>query len=96
MLIATLLAAAPTPTPTPTSPPDELVTPGPIGFAVMALLAIIVILLVLDMLRRIRRARYRDEVNEELDLAEEQARQATRDSDVDDQDIDPQDDPARR
>ena len=96
MLIATLLAAASTPTPTPSSPPAELVTPGPIGFAVMALLAIIVILLILDMLRRVRRARYRDEVNEELDLAEKQAREATRDSDVDDQDIDPGDDPARR
>ena len=63
---------------------------------VISVLAIAVILLIIDMLRRIRRARYRDEVNEELDLAEEQARQATRDSDIDDQDIDPADDPARR
>jgi hypothetical protein len=94
MLIATLIAAAPTPTPT--SPPAELVTPGPIGFGLMALLAIAVILLVLDMLRRIRRARYRAEVNEELDLAEAQAREATRDSDIDDQDIDPSDEPTRR
>lgn len=96
MLIATLLAAASTPSPTVSSPPAELVTPGPIGFAVMAVLAIAVILLVLDMLRRVRRAKYRDEINEELDLAEKQAQEATRDSDVDDQDIDPGDDPARR
>jgi flagellar biosynthesis/type III secretory pathway M-ring protein FliF/YscJ len=90
-----LLAAAVTPTPTPTSPPAELVTPGPEGFAVMAILVLAVFLLVFDMLRRIRRARYRADIAAELD-AEEQARAATEASDVDDQDIDPADDPGKR
>jgi flagellar biosynthesis/type III secretory pathway M-ring protein FliF/YscJ len=93
MHVATLLASVPSPTPT--APPAELVTPGPIGFAVMALLVVVVFLLVFDMLRRIRRARYRSEVNEDLDLAEAQARAATEASDVDDQDVDPHADPPR-
>ena len=88
MHVATL-AADLTPSPTPSSPPAELVTPGPIGFTVMAVLVLVIVLLLIDMLRRIRRARYRSEVNEELDLAEAQAREATLTSDVDDQDIDP-------
>ncbi|MGP3536249.1 hypothetical protein ACTU3I_15740 [Microbacterium sp. RD1] len=87
-----LLAAA---TPGPSSPPAELVTPGPWGFAVIAFLALAVALLVFDMLRRVRRGRYRAEVAAELD-AEEQARAAVRESNVDDQDIDPDEDPARR
>lgn len=94
MHVATI-AAEMTPSPTSTAPPDELVTPGPIGFGVMALLVLAVVLLLLDMLRRIRRARYRSEVNEELDLAEAQAREATGASDVDDQDVDPSGDPRR-
>jgi hypothetical protein len=90
-----IIAAAVTPSPTPSAPPPELVTPGPWGFLVIALLTLAVVLLVLDMLRRIRRARYREEVAAELD-AEEQARAATEATGVDDQDIDPGDDPARR
>lgn len=89
MLLATV-------TPEPSAPPAELVTPGPWGFAAIAFIAAAVFLLVWDMLRRIRRGRYRAEVNEELDAAAAQAAAAEHDSDVDDQDIDPGDDPARR
>ncbi|MDQ1128118.1 hypothetical protein [Microbacterium sp. SORGH_AS_0888] len=61
-------AAAVTPSPSDTPDVDaNLVTPGPWGFAVMAVLGVAVILLVVDMLRRIRRARYRSEVIEDLD-----------------------------
>jgi flagellar biosynthesis/type III secretory pathway M-ring protein FliF/YscJ len=90
-----IIAAAVTPSPTPSAPPADLVTPGPWGFVVIAFLALVVFLLVWDMLRRIRRGRYREDIAAELD-AEEQARAATRASNVDDQDIDPDDDPARR
>jgi flagellar biosynthesis/type III secretory pathway M-ring protein FliF/YscJ len=89
MYAAMLLAAA---TPEPSAPPPELVTPGPWGFAAIAFVAAAVFLLVWDMLRRIRRGRYREEINEELDAAEAQARAAEEASDVDDQDIDPRDD----
>jgi flagellar biosynthesis/type III secretory pathway M-ring protein FliF/YscJ len=92
MITAILLAAA---TPEPSAPPPELVTPGPWGFAAIAFIALAVFLLVWDMLRRIRRGRYRSEINEDLDAAEAQAREAEEASAVDDQDIDPQDDPAR-
>jgi hypothetical protein len=91
-------ASAVTPSPSPTAPPPELVTPGPWGFAVIAFIALAVVLLVWDMLRRIRRGRFRSEIREELDaeeLAAEQADAAVRASDVDDQDIDPTDDPKR-
>ncbi len=87
------VAADATPTPTPTLKVDpELVTPGPWGFAVIAFLAIAVVLLIWDMLRRIRRARFRSEINEELDaeeLAQRQAEEAAAATEVDDQDIDP-------
>ncbi|GAA5150500.1 hypothetical protein GCM10025768_15540 [Microbacterium pseudoresistens] len=73
-------AAAATPTPTPTVDP-ELVTPGPVGFAIVAVLVVVVGLLIWDMLRRVRRVRYREEVRAELD-AEEQAASAP-DSDAD-------------
>lgn len=92
-----LPAGLATPTPSMTVDPDT-VTPGFVGFIVMALLAVVVVFLVIDMLRRIRRAGYRAEVNEQLD-AEEQARSeadaAVEASDVDDQDIEPGDDPVR-
>lgn len=94
-MLDVIIAAAATPSPTPSSPPAELVTPGPWGFLVIALLTVAVVLLVIDMLRRIRRGRYREEIAAELD-AEEQARAATEASNVDDQDIEPGDDPARR
>lgn len=70
-------AAMVTPSPSGTGDVDEnLVTPGPWGFAVMAILGIAVILLVIDMLRRIRRARYRSQVSEELDAQEAAEREA--------------------
>lgn len=93
MYAAILLAAV---TPEPSAPPAELVTPGPWGFGAIAFIAVAVFLLVWDMLRRIRRGRYRAEINEDLDAAEAQAQSAQRASDVDDQDIDPQDDRFRR
>ena len=64
----------PMPTPTMTVDPD-LVTPGFVGFAAVALLVVVVVLLIWDMNRRIRRVRYREEVREELDaeLAAQQA-----------------------
>lgn len=92
MLDVIIAAAAGT---EPGTPPAELVTPGPWGFAVIGLLTLAVILLIFDMLRRIRRSGYRAEVRAELD-AEEQAREATAATDVDDQDIDPSQDPGRR
>ena len=94
-----LRVAAVTPAPEDTGMVDEsLVTPGPWGFAIIAILAVIVILLVIDMLRRIRRARYRSEVREQLDaeeLAAAQGDRAVLESDIDDQDIDPEQDPRR-
>lgn len=69
--LVTLVAAA-TPSPVPTVDPD-LVTPGPVGFAVIAFIALAAVFLVWDMMRRIRRARIRGEINEQLD-AEEQMR----------------------
>jgi hypothetical protein len=79
-------AAAATPIPEQTVDPT-LVTPGPIGFVVIAVLALAVIVLIWDMMRRIRRGRVRADINEELD-AQEQAAAATRATEVDDQDVD--------
>jgi hypothetical protein len=73
-----VLAATPVPSPSPTTPPDELVTPGFGGFAVIAVLVVAVFALVWDMQRRIRRTRYRSEIDAELDA--EQAAQAARDA----------------
>ncbi len=85
-----------TPTPSMTVNPDS-VTPGFVGFAAMALVAGVVVFLIVDMLRRIRRAGYRADVNEKLDAeAQAQADAAVEASDVDDQDIDPQDDGTNR
>lgn len=72
-----MLPFADTPMPTPTSTVNpELVTPGFIGFAIVAVLVVAVILLIWDMNRRIRRVRYREEVREELDAEEAAARDA--------------------
>jgi cytochrome oxidase assembly protein ShyY1 len=69
-----IVRATSTPVPTPTmTVPAESVTPGVAGFLVIALLVVGVFLLVWDMQRRIRRARYRDEVNEQLDREAAQA-----------------------
>lgn len=78
-MLALLAAVTPTPTPTPVDP--TTVTPGPWGFAVIALLAIVVILLVGDMVRRIRRVSVRDDIRAELD-AEEAALAAGGSADV--------------
>ncbi len=64
-------AATTTPIPEQTVDP-VLVTPGPVGFVVIALLSFAVVALVWDMMRRIRRGRVRADINEELD-AEERA-----------------------
>jgi hypothetical protein len=86
-LLAVLAHAVPaTPIPEQTVDPT-LVTPGPVGFVVIAFLALAVIVLIWDMMRRIRRGRVRADINEELD-AEQQAAAATRATEVDDQDID--------
>lgn len=71
-LLAAIAAAEATPTPVQTVDP-ELVTPGPWGFAVIALLAVVVMVLVWDMLRRIRRGRVRADIADEL--AAEKAQQ---------------------
>ena len=83
-----------TPSPSMTVDPDA-VTPGFVGFVAIALIAVVVVFLIIDMLRRIRRAGYRADVNEQLDAeaqAAEQAEAAERASDIDDQDIDPEQD----
>ena len=83
-----------TPSPSMTVDPDS-VTPGFVGFVAIALVAVVVVFLIIDMLRRIRRAGYRADVNEQLDAeaqAAEQAEAAERASDIDDQDIDPEQD----
>ena len=65
-LIAVIAAATPSPSGAPGVDPN-LVTPGPWGFAVVAVIAVATVLLVWDMLRRVRRARYRLQVREDLD-----------------------------
>ena len=87
-----------TPSPSMTVDPDA-VTPGFVGFVAIALVAVVVVFLIIDMLRRIRRAGYRADVNEQLDAeaqAAEQAEAAERASDIDDQDIDPEQDGTSR
>jgi hypothetical protein len=86
LLAALVHADSATPIPEQTVDPT-LVTPGPVGFVVIAVLALAVIVLVWDMMRRIRRGRVRADINEELD-AEQQAAAAARATEVDDQDID--------
>lgn len=96
VLLAALADA--TPSPSPSTPDDNLVTPGPWGFTAIAFIAIAVIVLIFDMMRRIRRGRYRADIREELDAEEESRREgdaAARTTEIDDQDIDPADDPAR-
>lgn len=99
VVVLTWLAdVTPVPSPTPVPPPADLVTPGPWGFVAIAFVALAVVALVFDMMRRIRRGRVRADIRAELDAEAESDRQAdaaTRASDVDDQDVDPADDPRR-
>ncbi|GAB6858654.1 hypothetical protein [Microbacterium xylanilyticum] len=76
MLETILAAATATPTPTPTVDPN-LVTPGPVGFVIVAVVVVFAALLIWDMQRRIRRVRYREEVRAELDAEEAAARGET-------------------
>ncbi|MDR2321900.1 hypothetical protein ACIPY5_17405 [Microbacterium sp. NPDC089698] len=75
MIEAILAAAAATPTPTPTVDPN-LVTPGPVGFVIVAVVVVLAAVLIWDMQRRIRRVRYREEVRAELDAEEAAQRDA--------------------
>ena len=80
--------AAATPSPTPTGPPADTVNPGVWGFVAIALLAVAVAFLLWDMMRRIRRARYRAQVQEELDAQQREGDAAVAATDVDDEDVD--------
>lgn len=88
-----LLAADSTPMPTYTGDPNQ-VTPGFVGFALMALIVVAVFVIIWDMQRRIRRTRYREEANDALDLAEQQALAASFASTADDQATDASADPS--
>jgi hypothetical protein len=71
--LAALLGAAPSPSPSPSPGFDEnAVTPGPWGFAVMAIIGVLVILLILDMVRRLRRVNYRAQIREQLEAEDAQ------------------------
>lgn len=86
-----------TPMPTPSMTVDpNLVTPGFIGFAAVALLVVVVVLLIWDMNRRIRRVRYREEVREELDAEQAAADAARGDSTQPDEPDAQNDDPDAR
>ena len=50
-----------------TPPPDDTVTPGPIGFIAIFVVAIATVLLGFDMVRRIRRTTYRAEIKKKLE-----------------------------
>jgi hypothetical protein len=79
MQVASALIAILSATPDPNTPNEDLITPGPWGFAVVAFIGLAAVLLIIDMMRRIRRARFRSEVNEELDA--EEAGERPRDGD---------------
>ncbi|WP_417563602.1 hypothetical protein [Microbacterium sp.] len=85
-VVAGRVLAAATPSPTPTGPPADTVTPGPWGFVAIAFLALAVVFLLWDMMRRIRRARYRAQVQEELDAEQAEGQAAVRATD--DEDVD--------
>ncbi len=80
--LATALALTATPEPAeivPDTPPDELVTPGTIGFLVTFGVAVALVLLVRDMNRRVRRVRVRSDLADAQlrdELAEEAEREA--------------------
>lgn len=64
-----------TPSPTPSIVDENVVTPGPWGFAATAFVALATIALVFDAVRRIRKVRYKDEIDARLqaELAERDA-----------------------
>lgn len=64
-----------TPTPTPSIVDENVVTPGPWGFAATAFVALATIGLIYDAIRRIRKVRYREEIDARLqaELAERDA-----------------------
>lgn len=50
-----------------TPPPDDLVTPGVVGFFAIFAVAVATVFLGLDMVRRIRRTTYREQIRERLE-----------------------------
>lgn len=76
-LVLSVTAATPVPSPSADFDPN-VITPGPLGFAAMALITIAVLFLILDMVRRIRRVRYREEVREQILLEQENAERAAK------------------
>ena len=57
-----------------TPPPDDLVTPGVVGFFAIFFVAVATVLLGFDLVRRIRRTTYREQIRERLEAeAVEQA-----------------------
>jgi hypothetical protein len=64
-LVLAVTVATPVPSPSADFDPN-VITPGPLGFAAIALVTIAVLFLILDMVRRIRRVRYREEVREQI------------------------------
>lgn len=75
MYLYSLLAEV-TPSPDEIKIDPNLVTPGPMGFAVIVIIVVLVVLLAGDMLRRVRRTRYREEVREALDAEQAADQQA--------------------
>lgn len=65
-----------TPSPTPSIVDENVVTPGPWGFAATAFVALATIALIFDAVRRIRKVRYKDEIDARLqaELAERDGR----------------------
>lgn len=70
---AIIWLADPTPSPSPSAVPDDLVTPGVIGFVITFLVAVAAVLLIIDMTRRVRRLRYREEVRAQLEAEQAEA-----------------------
>ena len=50
-----------------TPPPDDLVTPGVVGFFAIFLVAVATVFLGFDLVRRIRRTTYREQIRERLE-----------------------------
>ncbi|GAB3127990.1 hypothetical protein [Glaciibacter psychrotolerans] len=79
-VLFSVLAAAGDQTP----PPDDLVTPGVVGFFAIFFVAVAVVLLGIDMVRRIRRTTYRAEISARLEaeIAEVAAANAADEADT--------------